>query len=252
MEVAEETGRPKIDAEIRRLVRCMSRENATWVVPRIHSELQLLGYSVAESTVAEYMCWHRKPPSQTWRTFLENHLSDIGAIDFFVVPTVRFQLLYCFIVLRYDRRRVVHFNVTARPTARWSAQQVIEAFPFDEVPRFLIRDRDAIYGHDFRERVKHMGVEQVVIAYRSPWQSPYAERLIGSISRECLDHVIVFSEDHLIRILTAYFEYYHQSRTHLSLDRNARVLRRVEPLADGKVIAISQVGGLHHRYSRAA
>ncbi len=196
-------GRPKIDAEIRSLIRRMSRENATWGSPRIQSELALLGYTVNQSTVAKYMCRHRSPPPQTWRTFLENHVPDIAAIDFFVVATVRFRLLYCFIVLQHDRRRVVHFNVTAHPTARWTVQQVIEAFPYDESPRFLIRDRDAIYGHDFRERVRAMGIEEVVIAYRSPWQSPYVERLIGSIRRECLNHVIVLNEAHLRRILRA-------------------------------------------------
>ena len=245
-------GRPKIDAEIRGLIRRLSRDNPTWGVPRIQSELGLLGYSVAESTVAKYMPQHRKPPSQTWRTFLENHIGDIAAIDFFVVPTVRFQLLYCFMVLRHERRRVVHFNVTAHSTARWTAQQLVEAFPYDEAPRFLIRDRDGIYGEDFRKRVRHMGIEEVIIAYRSPWQSPYVERVIGSIRRECLDHVIVFHETHLRRILTTYFEYYHRSRPHLSLGRNAPVPRRVEHPAEGTVIAIPQVGGLHHRYTRAA
>ena len=245
-------GRPKIAAEIRSLMRRMSRENATWGAPRIHSELQLLGYTVAESTVAKYMFRHRKPPSQTWRTFLDNHVTDIAAIDFFVVPTVRFQLLYCFVVLRHARRRIVHFNVTAHPTARWTAQQVVEAFPFDEAPRFMIRDRDGIYGQDFRARIKHMRIEEVVTAPRSPWQNPFAERVIGSIRRECLDHVIVFNEPHLVRTLARYFEYYHQSRTHLSLSRNAPIPRRVELPSEGRVIAIPQVGGLQHRYMRAA
>jgi putative transposase len=230
----------------------MSRENVTWGAPRIQPELQLLGYTLAESTVAAYMCRHRKPPSQTWRTFLEDHVPDIAAIDFFVVPTVRFRLLYCFIVLRHDRRRVAHFNVTAHPTARCTAQQVVEAFPFDEAPRFLIRDHDGIYGQDFCARVRHMGIEEVIIAYRPPWQSPYVERLIGSIRRECLDHMIAFSEAHLRRILTSYLAYYHDSRTHLSLDRNAPVPRQAEPPERGEVIAIPQVGGLHHRYTRAA
>lgn len=245
-------GRPRIDAEIRQLIRQMSRENALWGAPRIQSELALLGYTVDESTVAKYMCRHRKPPSQTWRTFLENHVPDIAAIDFFVVPTVRFHVLYCFLVLRHDRRRVVHFNVTAHPTARWTAQQVVEAFPYDEAPRFLIRDHDSIYGVDFRKRIKHLGIEEVVIAPRSPWQNPFAERVIGSIRHECLDHLIVINEAHLIQILRDYFAYYHESRTHLSLERNAPLPREVEPPSQGRVIAIPQVGGLHHRYTRAA
>ena len=245
-------GRPRINAEIRRLTRRMSGENITWGAPRIQSELALLGYTVDESTVAKYMIRHRKPPSQTWRTFLENHVSDIAAIDFFVVPTVRFHLLYCFIVLRHDRRRVVHFNVTAHPTARWTGQQIVEAFPYDEAPRFLIRHRDGIYGVDFRERVEHLGIDEVVIAPRSPWQNPFAERMIGPIRRDCLSHVIVFDEAHLMRILTSYFAYYHDSRTHLSLGRNAPLPREVEPPSCGRVIAIPQVGGLHHRYTRAA
>ena len=194
----------------------------------------------------------RKPPSQTWRTFLKNHIGDIAAIDFFVVPTLRFQLLYCLVVLRHDRRRVVHFNVSAHPTARWTGQQIVEAFPFDEAPRFMVRDHDGIYGHDFRERVNHMSIEEVVTAYRSPWQSPYVERLIGSIRRECVDRVIVLNEAHLRRILTSYFAYYHEARTHLSLERNAPLPRRVEHPSEGRVIAIPQVGGLHHRYTRAA
>jgi transposase InsO family protein len=245
-------GRPKIDVEIRNQIRRMCRENATWGAPRIQSELALLDITIDESTVAKYMIRQRKPPSQTWRTFLENHVSDIAAIDFFVVPTVRFQLLYCFIVLRHERRRVVHFNVTRHPTATWTGQQIVEAFPFDEALRFMIRDRDGIYGHDFRERVKHMGIEEVMIAPRSPWQNPCAERVIGSIRRDCLDHVIVLNEAHLRLILTQYFAYYHESRTHLSLDRNAPTPREVEPPNRGAVVAIPQLGGLHHRYTRAA
>ena len=230
----------------------MCRENQSWGAPRIHSELQLLGYDVSETTVAKYMVRHRKPPSQTWRTFLDNHLTDIVAVDFFTVPTATFRVLFAFVVLRHDRRRVVHFNVTAHPTAEWTAQQIVEAFPEDQAPRFLIRDRDSIYGEYFRQRVKHMGIEQVVIAYRSPWQNPYAERLIGSIRRECLNHVIILNERHLKRILRVYLVYYHEARTHLSLDRNAPIEREVEPPHRGRVVAIPQVGGLHHRYCRAA
>jgi transposase InsO family protein len=245
-------GRPKTDAEIRELIRWMARENPTWGAPRIQSELALLGHTMAESTVATYMERGRQPPSQTWRTFLENHVPDIAAIDFFVVATVSFRLLHCFLVLLHDRRRVVHFNVTPHPTARWATQQIVEASPFDKAPRFLIRDHDGIYGEDFRERIKKLGIAEVIIAYRSPWQSPYVERLIGSIRRECLDHVIVFNEAHLIRILTSYLAYYHEVRTHLALDRNAPIPRQVEPPSHGRVIAIPHVGGLHHRYTRAA
>ena len=246
------SGRPKVEVEIRKLIRRMCRENQSWGAPRIHSELQLLGYDVSETTVAKYMVRHRKPPTQTWRAFLENHLTDIVAIDFFTVPTATFRILFAFVVLRHDRRKVVHFNVTAHPTAEWTAQQIVEAFPEDHAPRFLIRDRDSIYGAFFQERVQHMGIEQVVIAYRSPWQSPYVERLIGSIRRECLSHFIVLNERHLLRILRAYFDYYHHARAHLSLDRNSPVARDVESPDRGKVIAIPQVGGLHHRYRRAA
>ncbi|MCP4249296.1 MAG: transposase family protein [bacterium] len=245
-------GRPRVDAEIRKLIRRMSRQNPLWGTPRIRSELALLGHEASKATVDKYRIRHREPPSQTWRTFLGNHVRDLVAIDFFTVPTATFRVLYCFIVLRHDRRMVVHFNITAHPTACWAAQQIVEAFPFDEAPRFMVRDRDGIYGEDFRQRVKHMGIEAVVIAYRSPWQSPYVERLIGSIRRECLNHTIVLNEAHMRRILTSYFEYYHRSRPHLSLERNAPVPRRVEHPAVGKVIAIPQVGGLHHRYTRAA
>ncbi len=230
----------------------MSRENPLWGTPRIQSELALVGYVVAASTIDKYRTRPRKPPSQTWRIFLDNHAKDIVAVDFFTVPTATFRILFCFIVLRHDRRMVVHFNVTAHPTARWTAQQIVEAFPYDAAPRFLLRDRDSIYGANFRRCVKSMGIEEVVTAPRSPWQNPYAERLIGSIRRECLDHVIVLNEAHMRRILASYFAHYHESRAHLSLERNAPVLRRVEHPSEGKVIAVPQVGGLHHRYCRAA
>jgi putative transposase len=245
-------GRPKINEEVRVLIRRMSHENPTWGVPRIHAELHLLGYDVAESTVAKYRVRIRKPPSQTWKSFLRNHASQIVAIDFFTVPTVTFNILYGFVVLLHDRRQVVHFNVTDHPTARWTAQQIIEAFPEETAPRFLLRDRDSIYGEYFRRRVAGIGVEEVVTAARSPWQNSYAERLIGSIRRECLDHVIVFSETHLRQILREYFDYYNEVRPHQSLERNAPVPRQVEPPAKGKIISLPQVGGLHHRYLRAA
>lgn len=227
-------GRPKIDAEIRCLIRRMSRENPTWGAPRIQAELALLAHDVAESTVATYMDRAPKPPSQTWRTFLKNHAHQTAAVDFFTVHTITFRVLFCFLVLRHDRRHVVDFNVTAHPTAQWTTQQITEAFPFDMAPRFLLRDRDAIYGNCFRQRIRNMGIDEVLTAPRSPWQNPYVERLIGSIRRECLDHVIVFNEDQLHRILGEYFEYYHRARTHLSLDRNAPVPRAVEWPERGK------------------
>ena len=249
---AGKPGRPRIEREIRDLIRRMSRENPTWGAPRILSELLLLGYDVAEATVGKYLVRSRKPPSQTWRTFLNNHVPDIAACDFFTLPTAMFRVLYVFIVLRHDRRKVVHFNVTTNPSAQWTAQQIVNAFPYADVPRFIIRDRDSIYGNYFKNRVKDMGIEQTPTAPRSPWQNPYCERVIGSIRRECLNHMIVLGERHLKRILTNYFDYYHDSRPHLSLVRNSPIPREVEPRCQGKVVSIPQVGGLHHRYLRAA
>jgi transposase InsO family protein len=198
------------------------------------------------------MVRQRKPPSQTWRTFLENHVKEIAAVDFFTVPSVSFRVLYVFLVLRHDRRRIAHFNITAHPTARWAGQQIVNAFPHDEAPRFLLRDRDGIYGKDFSDRVKGIGIEEVLSAPRSPWQNPYVERLIGSIRRECLEHVIVLNEDHLRRILTEYLAYYHDARAHLSLERNSPVPRSAQLPSEGKVVAKSYLGGLHHLYTRAA
>ncbi len=249
---AGKPGRPPVERELRDLIRRMARENPLWGAPRILSELLLLGYEVAERTVAKYMVRTRKPSSPTWRTFLANHVPDIAACDFFTVPTVTFRVLYVFLVLRHDRRRVAHFNVTEHPYAQWTAQQIIDAFPYEEAPRFLLRDGDGIYGDYFQKRVEGMGIEEVPIAPRSPWQNPYCERVIGSIRRECLDHMIVLNERHLHRILTEYFDYYHHSRPHLSLDRNSPTPRGVESPSLGDVVSIPQVGGLHHRYTRAA
>jgi hypothetical protein len=246
-------GRPAVSRQVIALIHRMCRENPTWGAPRIQAELALLGHDLADSTVAKYMLRPRKPPSQTWRTFLKNHVGAIAACDFFVVPTVTFQLLYALVIIRHDRRRVVHFGVTAHPTAAWISQQLREAFPFDEAPRFLIRDNDGIYGEEFQRTVENLGVEEVRIAPHSPWQNPYCERLIGSVRRECLDHIIILDERHLRRTLKAYFDYYLNSRTHLALDRNAPNPREVEPPSRGsKVIAMPHVGGLHHRYVRCA
>ncbi len=247
-------GRPRISHEVIELIRRMSRENTTWGVPRIQSELRLLGYEVADSTVARYLAKRpRRPPSQTWRVFLKNHLRTTAACDFFVVPTATFRLVYCFLILAHERRRIVHFNVTPHPSAEWTAQQIIEAFPANGTePKYLLRDRDSIYGDEFRRRVQRMGIEQVVTARRSPWQNPYAERVIGSIRRECTDRVIVFGEEHLRRILLSYQTYYNEARTHLSLERNSPAPREVEPPSKGSVVAIPHLGGLHHCYQRAA
>ncbi|MEX2170788.1 MAG: integrase core domain-containing protein [Pirellulales bacterium] len=249
---SRKSGRPKVLAEVRRLIRRMARENPLWGAPRIQSELKLLGYVLAESTVAKYLLKRTKPPSPTWKTFLKNHLREMAAIDFFVVPTATFRLLYVFVVLSLDRRKVLHFNVTAHPSAQWTAQQVVEAFPFDDAPEFLQRDRDGIYGEVFQRRVASLGIEEIVSAPRSPWQNPYVERLIGSIRRECLNHVIVFNKRHLTRILNDYFRYYNECRTHLALDGNSPQPREVEPPDRGRVIAVPQVGGLHHRYACVA
>jgi transposase InsO family protein len=245
-------GRPPIDQEIRDLIRRMSHDNPSWGALRMLSELQLLGYTVSEATVAKYIPKTRKPPSQTWRTFLANHVPDIAAIDFFTVPTLTFGVLYGFLVLRHEQRHVVHFNVTQHPTAQWTAQQIVDAFPFDEAPRYLLRDRDNIYGAYFQHRVKNMGIEEVVIAPQSPWQNPYVERLIGTLRRELLDRVIVFNEAHLRRLLTSYLEYYHTVRPHLSLERNAPIPRPIQGRGEGQVLAMPHVGGLYQGYHRAA
>ncbi len=230
----------------------MSRENPSWGVPRIQSEFALLGHTVSEATVRKYRTRHRNPPSQTWRAFLDNHLTDIIAIDFFTVPTATIRILFAFVVMRHDRRMLVHFNVTEHPMAEWTAHRVVEAFPDSQAPLFLIRDRNGIYGNAFRQRARSMGIEQVPTTPQPPWQNPHVERLIGSIRRECLNYVIVLDERLLRRILAGYFDHYSRSRTHLSLDRNSPIKREVEPSERGEVIAIPQVGGSHHRYCRAA
>lgn len=245
-------GRPGIAPEVRELIRKMNRANPTWGAPRIHGELLKLGIDVSQATVSKYMVRWRKPPSQTWRTFLENHVGELVSIDFFTVPTVKFEILFVFLVLAHDRRRVVHFNVTRNPTARWTARQITEAFPWDTVPRYLLRDRDSTYGSEFRGRVGAMGIEEVITAPRSPWQNPYVERLIGSIRRECLDHVVVLNENQLRRILESYFDYYHRCRTHLSLEKDAPEPRAHESPQMGQVVELPRVGGLHHLYTRRA
>jgi len=216
------------------------------------TELLMLGFDVGEATVSRYMPRRRKPPSQRWRAFLRNHAKDLVSIDFFVVPTAMFRVLYVFLVLEHERRRIRHFNVTEGASAQWTGQQLVNAFPDDTAPKYLVRDRDKVYGADFVRRVRAMGIEQVLTAPRSPWQNPYCERVIGTLRRDCLDHVIVLGEQHLRRILRNYLEYYHGSRTHLVLGKDAPEPRKRESIDGGNVVALPMVGGLHHRYTRRA
>ena len=245
------TGRPNVPADVRALIRELSTANPLWGAPRIHGELQKLGISVGQSTVAKYMRRHPRPPSQTWRTFLTNHVSQIAAADLFVVPAVTFRLLFVLVILAHDRRRIVHADVTAHPTAGWIAQQLRNAFPADQAPRYLVHDRDGAFG-EVAATVAGMHVEAVRTAPRSPWQNAYVERLIGSIRRECLDHVIVVNEVGLRRVLAAYVTYYMRWRTHLALAKDSPVPRPVQPASTGPIVATPEVGGLHHRYDRVA
>ena len=235
-----------------RASRAPSNANPTWVAPRIHGELLKLGIAIAEATVGTYMVRRRPPPSQTWRTFLTNHVTQLVSVDFFVVPTLTFQVLFVFVVLAHDRRRILHLNVTRHPTAAWTAQQIRNAFPWDTAPRFLLRDRDGTYGEEFRAYLDAMGIDEVLTAPQSPWQNPYVERLIGSMRREYVDHVVVLNERSLQRILRSYIDYYQHWRTHLALGKDPPVSRAVEPADPGEVIARPHVGGLHHSYHRQA
>jgi transposase InsO family protein len=226
----------------------MNRENPLWGAPRIHGELQMLGIEIAESTVSRYMCRRRQPPSQGWKTFLRNHAAGIASVDLFVVRTISFKLLYGLVILRHARRRLVSISVTNNPTAEWIAGQVTDAFPWDEAPHHLIRDRDGAFGPAYTRRIRAMGIRDHPTAPRSPWQNGHVERLIGSIRRESIDHFIVFGEAHLRHILKTYASYYNEVRTHLSLDKNAPAFRRALPV--GAIAAIPILGGLHHQYVR--
>ena len=245
-------GGKTIPPDIRDLIRTMSHDNPLWGAPRIHGELLKLGITVSQGTVSKYMVCHRKPPSQSWRTFLKNHAKDIVSVDFLTVPTATFRLLYVFVIMSNARRRIVHFNVTESPTAVWTGQQIIEAFPWDTAPRYMLRDRDKKYGDEFNQRVTSMDIKQVLIAARSPWQNPYVERMIGSIRRDCLDHTIIFNERHLRRVLQEYIQYYNENRTHLGLDKDCPDPRAIERPDQGPVASESMVGGMHHRYYRQA
>ena len=248
------TGRPRIDREIRKLIIQMASENPTWRAPRIHGELLKLGFEVSERTVSRYLARLRpepaKPGSQTWASFLRNQAKGIVAVDMFTVPTIRFQVLYVFVILSLERRRLVFANVTANATAEWLGQQVVNAFPWDTAPKFLVRDRDGAYGFEFSRRTKGLGIREVKTAVEAPLMNAHCERLIGTLRRECFDHVIVLSERHLLRILRSYASYYHKWRTHRSLDDDCPDPRPVESAEMGEVVAHPQVGGLHHRYGR--
>ena len=226
----------------------MWQANPTWGSPRIAAELHKLGIDVAKSTVGKYKPRGERLPSATWRTFLDQHLKEFVAIDFFIVPTATFKVLFVFLVLAHDRRRIVHFNVTQHPTAQWTAQQIVEAFPFDKSPRYLLRDSDAIYGDRVQRRIVSLGIDEVVTAPASPWQNAYVERAIGSLRREVLNHVVILNELHLKRLLSSYLDYYHPWRAHQSLERDAPNGRPIRSAAPGQVIECPAVQGLHHYY----
>lgn len=245
-------GRPGKDPELIQLIRWMWVANPTWGSPRIRDELVKLGLEASTATIRKYRPKSRRPASQGWRTFLRNHAGAMAAMDFFVVPTVTCRLLYVLIVITHEPRKVIHFNITETPTAEWTAHQRLNAFPFDTAPNYLLRDRASIYGSAFVRRVEGMGIQQKLIAPRSPWQNPYVERRAGSIRRECLDRVIVFHEPQLQQILQSHCEYYHKIRPHRSLDHDSPVPRPVESAERGKVVELPLVGGLHHHYLRQA
>jgi transposase InsO family protein len=241
-------GRPIVPVEIRRLIREMSIANPLWGAPRIHGELLKLGIDIGQTSVAKYMARRRGPPSQGWKTFLNNHADGIAAMDLFVVPTISFRLLYGLLIMGHGRRQILWFGVTSHPTAEWMANQLTEACGWEQAPRYLIRDRDGIFGELFVRRLRSMGIRDRPTSPRSPWQNGFAERLIGSIRRECLDHVVVFGERHLRHILLSYMKYYNEVRTHLSLEKDTPVSRAVE--RTGHILCRPVLGGLHHQYIR--
>jgi len=226
----------------------MSIANPLWGAPRIHGELLKLGIDIGQTSVAKYMVKRRGPPSQVWKTFLHNHADGIAAMDLFVVPTISFRLLYGLLIMGHGRRHIPWFGVTAHPTAEWIANQITEACGWEQAPRYLIRDRDGAYGEVFIRRLRSMRIRDRPTSPRSPWQNGYAERLIGSIRRECLDHVVVLGERHLRHLLLSYMKYYNGARTHLSLEKDAPVSRAVERA--GQILCRPILGGLHHQYVR--
>lgn len=245
-------GRPELEPKIRLLITRMSQANPLWGAPRIHGELLKLGISVSETTVSKYLVRERKPPSQTWRTFLENHAKDIIATDFFTVPTATFRVLFVLVVLNHDRREILHTNVTESPTAEWAARQILEAVGLEDGPKYLIRDRDGKFAGGFSRQVASAGLTEVLTAPASPWQNAYAERVIGTIRRECLDQMIILGQQHLRRTVKSYSDYYNKVRTHLSLEKDSPTGRSVQIPSQGNIRARRHCGGLHHEYYRKA
>ena len=246
-------GRRRTSKEVRDLIFRMVAENSTWGAPRIHGELLMLGFDISERTISRWM--KRAPrdpgPGKRWLAFLRNHREAIAAMDLFTVPTITFGVLYCFFIIGHDRRRIVNFNVTSHPTAGWIIQQLREAFPYQSAPRFLIFDRDAKYGLEVPIAVRSMAIRPVRTSFQSPWQNGIAERWVESCRRDLLDHVIAFNERQIKRLLSDYVRYYHEDRTHLGL-RKETPAGRVQSTDRGTVVSQARLGGLHHRYDRAA
>lgn len=243
-------GRSMLDPQVRHLIRRMSRANPLWGAPRIHGELLKLGIEISQTTVAKYMSRNRMPPSQGWRAFLENHAGEIIATDFFTVPTATFRVLFVLVVLSHDRRQILHTNVTETPTAEWTGRQVIEAVGLDEAAKYLVRDQDCKFGEKFSRQVASAGLTEILTAPASPWQNAYAERVIGTIRRECLDHMIILGERHLRRTVRRYVDYYNGARTHLSLEKDSPRGRLVQFPNEGSICSRPHCGGLHHEYLR--
>ncbi len=241
-------GRPRIDRSLRELIRRMSQENPLWGASRIHGELLMLGFEVAQSTVSKYMRRSGNPPSQSWKTFLRNHADAIAAVDLCIVRTLAFDLLFVFVVLGYSRRQLLWFEITRHPTAEWLARQITEAFPWASAPAYLVRDNDRTNGQVFTARITALGIRDRPITPASPWQNGRAERLIGTLRRECLDQIMIFGEAHLRRTLSAYVAYYNRARPHMALQKDAPLRRAVQRV--GSIVAIPILAGLHHQYVR--
>ena len=246
-------GGRRMSKQIRELIFQVVAENPSWGAPRIHGELLMLGLDVSERTISRWM--KRAPrdpePAKRWLAFLRNHREAIAAMDFFTVPTITFGVLYCFFMIAHDRRRILRFNVTKHPTSLWIVQQLREAFPFDAAPRFLIFDRDAKYGLEVPAAIRSLQINPVQTSFESPWQNGIAERWVGSCRRELLDHIIPIDERHLKRLLSEYIRYHHEDRTHLGLGKGTPNGRN-RAIAAGRVLSHERLGGLHHRYDRAA